>query len=635
MMSENSRHATMDAGVKPNKSEGLKCYPCSLEKVQNDVNCFCIQCVEHLCSNCAKDHRKIKLTRCHVLLEGDEMPTDASAFEEMAKLTFCKMHAGREIEFKCGSHNEFICSICFRETHRICDNVASVNDCVPDKESFKSAYYEKHLALKSSLDKQLENVSEHKDTTQIFGQIKSLSDELQNLIVQLHELDTDKLKTETDRITENILKLNEFLGELNSNMELVDAVVKHGSDAQLAILSHSANLSLDSIRRGVETLEKYEFDSAMKHIIHDFGELKENISRLKKNLSVSKLFTLNASTVKLATKDATCSRKSNKSPVPSDNHNIESLKDMDTFNPTRPTEDVLDVVRDLKREDVDISSESVQVSLFESTIRKDKSYDISIRKHSAKTSSNMAAVIFNNGYMVFTDYDNKVVKLVSDEFEVITYISLSNRPLDLSLIKDKLIVVAAGNSILIFSVCCSCFEIRQMREFKTKEFPYSVTAIGNALAILNPESEDGNIDAFVQIRSMENKILENVNNFVDTRNSKTRMNNPRTIRRTMNDNFLIGEVGRVSIYDRQGKMKCCFEPGYFTRLCFLAFDTENNIYVCDADVDKVYQISADFSKCRTLISDSLSPSCVVCNPAKKLIVVGCFNDNCVHTYKFG
>ena len=192
-MSENATMATnLDAYKSSNKSKGLTCYPCSLEEKQTDAHCFCVQCVEHLCTSCARDHRKIKITRSHVLLDGEEMPNDVSTFEEMAKLTFCKVHIEREIEFKCDSHNDFICSICFRETHRTCDNVIPVSELVVDKQSFKSDYFEKQFALKSVIEKELQNyvnLSDNNDTAEIFNQMQSISDELQSLTMQV---DTEK-----------------------------------------------------------------------------------------------------------------------------------------------------------------------------------------------------------------------------------------------------------------------------------------------------------------------------------------------------------------------------------------------------------------------------------------------------------
>ena len=158
------------------------------------------------------------------------MQTDASAFEEMAKLTFCKIHTGREIEFKCDSHNVFICSVCLQETHRACNNVVSVNEFVIDRESFKSKYFEKHFDMESSLDEEQTmhtNLLDNKDTAEILNRIKSLSTELQNIIMQV---DTDKLKTENDKLCENKSKLDGFYGVIHSNLKLVDVVMKYGSD---------------------------------------------------------------------------------------------------------------------------------------------------------------------------------------------------------------------------------------------------------------------------------------------------------------------------------------------------------------------------------------------------------------------
>ena len=630
----------MDGNENTNTSQDLQCYPCSLEEVQVKAQCFCVQCVEYLCTNCAKDHRKIKQTRSHVLLEDEEMPHDVSAFEEMAKLTFCMIHTGREIEFKCCSHNEFICSLCFRETHRKCDDVAPVNDFVPDKDVFKADYLEKHMNLKSSLAKQLqiyEDMSTEYDKGKIVSQIQSLSADLRNTV---SELDTDRHTAENGTIDENKEKLNGLLAELNANLKLVDAVVKHGSDVQLSILCHSktSNREFDSVEHELASSEKFLQGFAYpltKQITKDLKDLKDDISRLKTNLSALKC-------LKLKTSDSVVAPSTNDTTLLSESANTANINNEDkdqnqtvSCNPTMLlASDMTDGVAECKEEDVAISSESVQLSLFDRTLTKSNSYDISIWKHSGETSTNIAAAIFDDENMVFVDRENKVMKLISGQFEVRAYITLRSTPSDLSLIKGNQITVVAGNAILIFSVCCSCLEIRQIREFKTKEIPWSVTPIGNELAILIPESEDHNEEAFVQVRSMENKILENIKSFADTGNRKTRMNDPHLIRKTKTDDFIIAEEGKVSIYERHGKMKKCYEPGYFTRLTFLAYDAEENIYVCDTVVDKVYQISPDLSKCRVVVSDLREPSCVVYNPVNKMLVVGCCDDNFVHTYNF-
>ena len=245
-----------------------------------------------------------------------------------------------------------------------------------------------------------------------------------------------------------------------------------------------------------------------RHITNDLEYLKHAISRLKTSLSVSKLLDLGVPELD----DLTLSCENIRT---AKSHSKDEYKEeIASFNPIRPTDDLLEgtVVKDLKQEDVETSSESVLLSLFDSTIRKDKSYDISVsgRKSSAKTSSSMAAVIFNGGYMMFADSNNKVVNIISDEFEVLTYISLKNKPTDLSL-EDKLVMVAGGYSVLFYTVCCSCLEIKKVREFKTKENPWSVTLIGNEIAILIPEADGGNTDAYIQVRSAENRILDNVN----------------------------------------------------------------------------------------------------------------------------
>ena len=142
------------------KSVVLRCVPCSLDDKQCNACCFCIQCVEHLCTDCAKDHKKIKLTRNHILLEGKEMPTDATAFEEIVKLTFCKIHEDRDLEFLCESHDKLICALCIREGHRACKDIVSIKTIFCGKEQFHRDCFEKCLSLMHCVEKRHETVIE-------------------------------------------------------------------------------------------------------------------------------------------------------------------------------------------------------------------------------------------------------------------------------------------------------------------------------------------------------------------------------------------------------------------------------------------------------------------------------------------
>ena len=612
------------------EAKNNKCMPCSFEDKKCDAFYFCIQCVEHLCQTCGKDHRKIKLTRSHVLLEGNEMPKDGTAFEEMAKLTFCKSHAGREVEFKCDSHNEFVCSLCIRQSHRTCDNVVPVTDISTDKLSFKSDYFEKHFALKKAVETELESKI---TTSKIFetGKIEQgLNEAVDELNSMAQELNTENSNIEIKLLENDITKLKEFLNDLNQNVLLVDSVLKYGSNAQLTILSSSGNTSLTAIQHHLEGIDKSRSaDINLTDILSDLGDLKERIKTLKEKLIAFKIIKKDHSQLQVKSRL-------------SQNRTLdvkEKMNDVQTSDNVLPEDDLRGkplkqtLAENIKQLDVDNSSEFVEPSLFECTVSKDKMYDMSVWKHSSKDCAHVSALIFDGGYMMFADRSNNVLKLISKDFQLRSYIHLEVNLSDIALIRNNLVAVATTNAIIIFSVCCSCSEIKQIKEFKTRDLPCSVTPLGHDLAILFSGGDESNPETFVQIRSMDNKILKNIVDFTDTGNVKIHLEDPLLIRAANNDRFMILNEDQVNVFDCHGQMKRYFKPGYLERVYSLAYDTDNNIYVCDVQSSKVYQISSDFSKHREIISDLEEPACIVYNPVNKMLIVGCWDSNFIHTYR--
>ncbi|KAH3706966.1 hypothetical protein DPMN_066357 [Dreissena polymorpha] len=56
-------------------AQALKCGPCSFVEEEVDPKHFCVDCLEYLCTGCARDHKKHKTLRGHRILN----ETDLSA----------------------------------------------------------------------------------------------------------------------------------------------------------------------------------------------------------------------------------------------------------------------------------------------------------------------------------------------------------------------------------------------------------------------------------------------------------------------------------------------------------------------------------------------------------------------------
>ncbi|XP_052248188.1 uncharacterized protein LOC127856170 isoform X1 [Dreissena polymorpha] len=104
----------------------FKCGPCLFDGDTVEPKHFCVNCLEYLCSACAREHRRHKSSREHTILEDNEFPQDVTLFEEMKKLPYCPKHPNVEIDQHCPSHDVLFCSQCLQKDHGLCERVTNL-----------------------------------------------------------------------------------------------------------------------------------------------------------------------------------------------------------------------------------------------------------------------------------------------------------------------------------------------------------------------------------------------------------------------------------------------------------------------------------------------------------------------------
>lgn len=685
-----------DLSQSVNADAGIKCVPCSLDDRISDAVGFCINCVEHLCIECVTNHKRIKLTRNHKLLEDKEIPKDSSKFEEMAMLTFCQTHKEREIEFKCHSHDEFVCSMCIRETHRMCkdldpisiicennmlcpdrfDECVALKDFVEKELSFKKLTFEKGHKEICKIDEQ---------TSEILNQLQLFASNFQDKMMKV---------TETENMLAEISKYETIVKDLDATVKLADTVMKHGSAVQKTVLEKVIS---SDIKKQQQTLQKREmsaFGVSVRNVIQNKENLikiKENIAVLKESCDVLNKIQLYSDKIKPDAKldfeadhsilethnktewrgekqlQNTCSLinetevmkdKPNFQPTERDRGQeaVENFTKCEKLDSTQYYEENLQIAfsgsdsfddneknidnasdrsnKELCRNDVSNDPGAIQQSLFDSNIWKIGSYDISIKEYSSVPCEHTGSLVFKDGNMMIMDSANKVVKLVSRKFQVCKYICLDEEPTDMVLINECVIAVTTSTKITTFSVCTSCNNILELKQYKTKYIPCSVTKSSDNLAILFSDKEDYNPETFIQIRSMNNRILRTVKKFTGVNNEHIQLQNPVLIRARTDEKFIVADHRRIGIYDLDGNMISCYTSGHLKAVEYIADDPEGNIYVCDIVSGVVHQISSEsMETSRIIISDIVSPVSILLNPTNRTLILGHLDDDFVHVYQ--
>ena len=112
-------HGTSDELVDP------YCDPCFRESSVGRVAGYCSKCVEFFCQSCLDTHNRFSVLARHVILYGEDMPSCQA--DKPVKYELCETHDGEPRDRFCSDHCGIICGVCVIRQHRNC-NVKSVSD---------------------------------------------------------------------------------------------------------------------------------------------------------------------------------------------------------------------------------------------------------------------------------------------------------------------------------------------------------------------------------------------------------------------------------------------------------------------------------------------------------------------------
>ncbi|XP_052778409.1 transcription intermediary factor 1-alpha-like [Mya arenaria] len=160
------------AMAKASASDHTYCQPCAEEGNKISPDAFCPICKEFLCSNCARVHRNMKLTKSHALQDKSSMPSSfhGEESEEENYIEICQRHGKEFIKYFCPNHDELLCGDCVVEKmHRSCD-IDKISQVA--KRYKEGAEYNN---LKTGLDQMVRDIGELSNN--ILASTKSVDEE--------------------------------------------------------------------------------------------------------------------------------------------------------------------------------------------------------------------------------------------------------------------------------------------------------------------------------------------------------------------------------------------------------------------------------------------------------------------------
>jgi len=220
------RRKTDDDDVDKRSTSDINCQPCGDVK----ATAFCTDCYEYLCTNCSGHHRKLGITKTHILLTGDNMPDQPS--KDVKTIQKCPEHRYNQIEYHCEKHNTMCCGDCKSRSHQECE-VKYIPDIAG---AFKVGHefsvlkanilLSSHLIVKSAadIDECLKAVKQQKcDALEQFKQkrtniiecLDKREKELHTEVEQIHDRDTSFL----DKLQANLKTCQSNLNDIKSKQK--------------------------------------------------------------------------------------------------------------------------------------------------------------------------------------------------------------------------------------------------------------------------------------------------------------------------------------------------------------------------------------------------------------------------------
>ncbi|XP_052781936.1 uncharacterized protein LOC128218324 [Mya arenaria] len=102
------------------------CSPCEEDGLNTEAQYFCNQCTKYYCVNCVPVHNK--LFKRHSVLDRTDMTKWAAALGMVDVLERCERHPGEALKLVCGDHDQLCCHVCVAVDHRHCSSIQHIPD---------------------------------------------------------------------------------------------------------------------------------------------------------------------------------------------------------------------------------------------------------------------------------------------------------------------------------------------------------------------------------------------------------------------------------------------------------------------------------------------------------------------------
>ncbi|XP_045206076.2 uncharacterized protein LOC123558261 [Mercenaria mercenaria] len=619
--------------VTENSEIKLVCDPCLFDNTEMPAVGFCVICVEYLCQECCRDHKKSKTTRSHNILK-ENIPTNSQVFKTLKEMTSCSEHTDTQVSHICKDHKIHVCVMCIAGSHRRCKSVSELTNTDTSNLSKLDEVGKKLLDIRNKSNSVKEKRKENMealilDNSQIQCNISACADEVNNVLQQLKESalksSNSLMDSEISRLTKDVAICNDVEKDIEMYTQILDATKQHISGVETGIIADSLGKKL----------------LAMDTFLNKKQHIPDVQMKFTQNPILGQIRTLGNVTMH---QKAPLELKSNtESAVPSGYVSDEVIGDDDISSSSGS--DVEDDKNDTEKK--------VKKQKQKGRIKDQGKYKIKASLDQSPCSI-IGGFILPGGNIVLVDETNRNIKLYTRNYKIMFYKPLEAQPTDVCRIGPKnfalvykdlkqidkfMIEDRKPNAAQFKRGIKSVKTIQLERSFKTRYENYRITMYDKEIALLCKTVGSS-------IGSVRLELRQESNNQLDLESSLPYSNKEEQF--DFNQCGMCSTPDGIVLYSKSTGLVCFVRRrnmevlmvkwkidlhGKIPNLERVIGDTYGNLFVCSTITGSVYQIAADdHSQITTVASRLINPVSLVVNDKIGKLLVGCENDDNLYIF---
>ncbi|XP_052233864.1 uncharacterized protein LOC127846550 [Dreissena polymorpha] len=660
---------------KKREKETKVCDLCKFDDLQETAIGFCINCTDFLCKSCLVNHKRIKVTRSHIVLQGDEMPTDVEPFRQLRDLVKCEFHPEYDMTFICAEHSTYICSVCVTEKHRMC-KLGTISALHNEKGPEIDGYVKESLLnlqarivqLKSNQETYLKRMLE--DQNRAIAEAQDIAqqriEEINTLTLKVVDEITELGKTETSITKSRINDANYINQEIRRMHRIMETAHKYGSADECILASRSIDANAKEITTklcALETSDQKHFSIDNLQEIHKLNRLCDiRFASAVKNKLVIENASDELSDVlecdELDKHSDTCTVRDFGTQVWYETSISKCNKEVQTLNIACVSEPNIQATRPLTHHSMPpqgASKHSVR-SFMERSVTKTSS-KFKIKSPNDEFNCSVTAIkILSDGKMLVADRQNKKIKLLSPEFVILHECVLSGPPIDLCVVKDDIYVCCFDEKKVVRFFIDFFGRLCQTGGYPTKFWPVSISHFEERVMILflkqsgrfdlnEPESVEIEIRNGSKIDAgLEYGPEDTSSSSEDGEDDHYYIDWAKRILTVEFGSVVLAENNRISCYGIDEFQKKIGDRKWYYKYYGsnpldnargITSDSEGNVYICGSESNNIHQMSSEnYRQNRILISDIKRPYSVCVDSKRGRLIVGCCQDNRIHVFYF-